>query len=166
MYSFFYSQPDAPCKAATQIKDKLPTDDPEMKKFLEDNKEFIEKVTKYSGQNFPSWIQVGWVYDAIFTERNFFGDKFEMPAWLSQVGNDTLSRLKQFNDYQFSIYAHWPKFVKLRAGLILNKMIENLKEAASQKEITAKNKKFFAYGTHDTMISPIFLALDPRFTGN
>lgn len=76
------------------------------------------------------------------------------------MGNDTYSILKQFNDYQFSIYANWPKYVKLRAGSLLKQTIDNMKSIAASKEpITLQNKQLFLYGTHDTMVSPFMLAL-------
>lgn len=152
--------PDTECAAATAVKNAIPTEDPVLKAFLEKNKDFVQRVSQHSGQHFPSWIEVGWVYDAIFTERNFFGDQFKMPEWLSKVGNDTLARLKQFNDFQFSIYANWPKYVKLRAGLLLKQTIDNMRGTAAIKEpLTAKNRQLFLYGTHDTMVSPVMLAL-------
>lgn len=152
--------PDTECKAASAIKDALPTADAEMKKFLEENKDFVEKVSAKTGNTFPSWVQVGWIYDALFTEKAFFGSQFQLPDWLAQIGPDTLSRLKQFNDYQFTIFTKWPKYTKLRAGLLLQQTIDNMMAVANQKEqVSALNRKLFLYGTHDTMCSPISLAL-------
>lgn len=50
--------PDTDCAAATAVKNAIPNEDPQMKAFLEKHKDFVTKLSQYTGQNFPSWIEV------------------------------------------------------------------------------------------------------------
>ena len=118
-----------------------------------------------TGQTFPTWVQVGWIYDAIFSERNYFGDTFKMPDWLAKVSNDTLQRLKQFNDLQFTVYAPYRKYIRLRAGVFLKQAIDNFREAEKEAKEEKREKRFFLYGTHDTLVAHVLQAFG-LFKGN
>lgn len=150
--------PDAVCPAASKIEKDMETSVPELKKFLEENHEFIKQVGNYSGEDFfhdLNWLWVGYLWDTEFTQKEYFGDRYLPPTWLNKIGNDTMERLSKFNDMVFSIYSTVPKFLKLRSGTFLKEVIDNMKNEANVKNI----RKLNTYGSHDTMIAYILHAL-------
>ena len=55
----------------------------------------------------------------------------------------------------FSIYGQAPAFLKLRAGTFFRDVIANYRAAANITQMSAKQKKVYLYGSHDTMVSHI-----------
>ena len=154
--------PDAICPAASKIEKDMETKVPELKKFLEENHEFIKSVGNYSGEDFfgdLNWLWVGYLFDTEFTQKEYFEDRYLPPSWLSKIGNDTMERLSKFNDMVFSIYEKAPDFLKLRCGTFLKEVIDNMQNEVKLMQNTAANKKLFTYGSHDTMIAYILHSL-------
>ena len=164
--------PDAPCARAERIDRQMETSNDKLRNFLQENKQFIQVIGNLTGENYDSnhlrWIYVGYLFDTLFTEQIYFGNKWQRPEWLDRAGPNAWERLSTFNDMVFSIYETEQEFLKLRAGNFLNTLIENFRivfkddQQRPQQSLRInhnKNRKFFTYGSHDTMEAYILQAL-------
>lgn len=156
--------PDVVCPAATALETEMETSVFKLKRFLEENHQFIKDVGKYSGENFfqgpkRNWLWVGYLFDTEFTQQLYFGNRYVVPDWYTKIGNNTMDRLSKFNDMVFTAFGTTPKYLKLRAGTFLKEVITNLRNGSNIPNMTPKNKKLFTYGSHDTMIAYILHAL-------
>ncbi len=156
--------PDVVCPAATALETKMETSVPDLKRFFEENHQFIKEVGKYSGENFfqgpkRNWLWVGYLFDTEFTQQLYFGDHYVQPDWYDKIGNNTFDQLSKFNDMVFTAFGTTPKYLKLRAGTFLKEVVTNLQDGTKIETITPQNKKLFTYGSHDTMIAYILHAL-------
>lgn len=84
----------------------------------------------------------------------YFGKYFKWPKWLDEVGKDTLEKLKEFNDLNFSIFSQASEeLFRLRTGALMKEMVENMKEAAKTVSTPWPSKrKLFSYTSHDVMV--------------
>lgn len=149
---------EATCPAATHIEDTI-TEVPSVKSFLDEHREFIKQLEQYSGEDYSSWYDVGYLWDTLFTESEYFGNSFVRPKWLDQVGNDTWERLYRFNEMEIGVFGLSPKYQRLRAGPFLKEILANMNSIALKGTIKQENRQAFFYASHDTMISYILQAL-------
>lgn len=156
--------PDAVCPTATALETEMETSVPELKRFLEENQQFMKDVGNYSGENFfqgphRNWLWIGYLYDTEYTQQLYLKDCYVFPDWFDKVGNDTWDRLSKFNDMVFTAFGTTPQYLKLRAGTFLKEVIANLRDGSKINKITPETKKLFTYGSHDTMIGYILHSL-------
>lgn len=150
------TNPDAPCPFAETLIADMPNSVPLLGKLLNDTVDFRERVLKYSGVNSTDWRVYGFLYDGIFAEQAYFGNSFRWPKWLDNVGPDTLEQLKQFNAFNFAVFSKESvpeEILRLRTGVLLAELIENMKTAAETVgQPKGANKKLFTYTSHDVMV--------------
>ena len=153
--------PEAKCVKAEEIEKNMPTE-PELKKFLEDNKDVIEKIFKETFQtNVTYWQQLAWIDDTLEVEQQYLGKDYKAPEWLTKVGTksaeETMALLRKANDFQFSSPGYFKEYIKLRTGLLLNRLITNMKNNVDTKQDS--EKKLFTFSSHDTLIAYVMHAL-------
>lgn len=148
---------EADCPAATQIENTISEQYP-VRQFLSQHYDWIKKLEIYTGQNYSSWYDVGYLWDTLLTEQEYFGDKFVRPKWLDIVGNDTWKRLYRFNQMEIGCFDISPKYQRLRGGPFLKEIIFNMATTLGES-VDQMNRQLFTYGSHDTMISYIIQAL-------
>ena len=124
--------------------------------FMASQKDFIEKVEQKSGQNLTTLRQVDYLYDTILAETTFDEPK-PVPQWVIELGNNTLDRLRQFQLNAFKWDWSSRTVQKLRGGLLLQELTNNMKNAAEGK---LDIKKVYSYSTHDTLIVTLLQAMD------
>lgn len=156
--------PDSPCPKAEQLEHDMTKTIPELRQFLEENTKFINDLGKFTGENFwapdRGWLWVGYLYDTLVIEKNYFKNDYIAPSWLNAVSNDTMERLKRFNDFSYEIYQKAPlEFIRLRAGTFFKDMLENLRSASNITVVNEKTKQIYTFASHDTMINYIMIAL-------
>lgn len=145
-----------PCPKAHHIEKFTITHVPELANFLASNRQFIDNLSLVTGENFHRkiWSLVGQLYDTLDTEQQVLGSAWVRPEWLTSKVEETL---KQFGDYFFSIYGQSPEYIKLRAGTLINELINNQKAAVAKDGY--QKIKLFAYASHDSFISLLMHAL-------
>lgn len=148
---------EAYCPAATNFEGNI-TEIPSVKQFLSNHREFINKLEKYTGENLTSWYDVGYIWDTLFAEKEYFGNNFVKPKWLELVGNDTWERLYQFNEMEIGVFDLSLPYQRLRTGLFLKQILLNMNKTVSQTTITKENRQFYTYSSHDTFISYVLQA--------
>lgn len=149
---------EAHCPKAEHIESTEITQIPSVKKFLDEHNEFIKQLEKYTGENLTSWYDVGYIWDTLFAEKDYFKDNFVKPRWLDLMGNDTWERLYQFNEMEIGVFDLSPTYQRLRTGLLLKQILSNMNESVSKTSITGENRQFFTYSSHDTFISYVLQA--------
>jgi hypothetical protein len=144
------------CPAAEQALEEI-MQSKEVKQFMESNKEFIEKVGNKTGVKYTKLKELDYLYDTLHNETTF-DESIKLPDWLKDIGNDTLEKLKQFESNAFKYESSSKKIQRLRAGLILKELTQNMKNA---RDLTKQKtmKKVYSYATHDTLIVSILQAL-------
>ena len=142
----------ATCPAAAKIEETK-NDLPATKKFLADNADFINRFSKYSGYNATeNWEIIAGLQDTLLCESDYFGDQFQWPKWIDQVGPDCWQKMKEFRDFGFSIYGEYGlQYLRMRAGTFLKEMLSNLKANIDKGDINKENRELYTYGTHDTV---------------
>ena len=155
------------CPKARYIERMINIEQPVVKKFLENHQKFIKQLELYSGEDYHSdprvsWYNVGYLWDTLFTEKEYFGyQSFNVPHWLDLVGNDTWDRLYKFNEVEIGAFNLSPQYQRLRAGPFLKEIITNMNTTI---EVVNNHQdkyypQLFTYSSHDTMISYILQAL-------
>lgn len=124
--------------------------------FMASQKDFIAELEQKSGQKLTTLRQLDYLYETIATEMSF-DDPKPAPHWITQLGNNTLDRLKQFQLNAFKWDWSSRTVQRLRAGLLLQELISNMKNAANGR---TEIKKVYSYSTHDTLIVAVLQALD------
>jgi hypothetical protein len=143
------------CPAAEQALEEI-MQSKEVKQLMDSNKEFIEKVSNKTGVKYTKLKELDYLYDTLYTETNF-DDPIKLPDWLKDVGDPNLEKLRLFQLNAFKYETSSKKIQRLRAGLILKELTQNMKNASDlTKQKTMK--KVYSYATHDTLIVSILQA--------
>ena len=141
------------CPAATHLED-IKKNEPKVNRFLKAHEEWIKKLERFSGEDYSSWWDVGYLWDTLYTERLYFGaDHFVAPDWLAKVGNDTWNELYRFNEMEIGCFSNSPQYQRLRAGPFLTEIIDNMNRSRTITE--SNDRRVFTYASHDTQISYI-----------
>jgi len=148
--------PNSNCPAADNAYEEVMRSK-EVQDFLESNKEFIEKVGNKTGEKYTKLRQLDYLYDTLHAEMDF-DEPLELPKWLKEIGNDTLERLRQFELKAFEYDWSSKKVQRLRSGLILQELSENMRSATNVTKQKSM-KKVYSYSTHDTLLVTILQAL-------
>lgn len=75
------------------------------------------------GPNGLGWMYIGYVLDTIQTEAGYLGPSFRPPRWLDRPA---LAILEKFYDLVYRVYGHAPRYLKLRGGLLLRTLLDNM----------------------------------------
>nr|XP_027198212.1 prostatic acid phosphatase-like [Dermatophagoides pteronyssinus] len=151
--------PEAECYEARQEETKI-DESPRIKQFLTENQQFIQKLEQYTGTNFSHWLEIGYLYDTLTVEQEYFGSKYIKPNWIDQMGNDTIEKLKEFHDLEFSVYGQSKSYLKLRIGSLIKELIENINKTLNSKNSDHWNKHIYLYSTHDTLLGYLLSAIE------
>ena len=118
--------------------------------YLNENKEFIQYLTTKTGDEYwnvsPSPLRpLEFLSTTLRVERE---NNLEMPEW---ADNNTLKHLRDLEIHAF--YYDWksPQIQRLRAGLILKELAQNMLNRADEivNKTTNNVKNLYVYETHD-----------------
>ena len=145
------------CPVADELSDQT-NSLPQMQQLWNESQDFVQRLSQYIGINITNIGAIGSLYDTLFCEQDYFGANFQQPVWLDQVGPDTMNRMSVFNQIDFKTSAWLGKqYLRLKAGPFLKEISQNMNITAN--DIGNNNRKFYAYGSHDSVIARILNAL-------
>ena len=146
--------PNSDCPAADAAYEQTMRSK-EVQQFLDSQKDFIKKVEEKTGEKYTKLRQLDYLFDTLKAETTFDEPK-PMPKWVHELGNDTFERLKEFEWKAFKYDWSSKTVQRLRAGLILKELTNNMEKAIKGEKHL---KKVYSYASHDTLLVVILQAL-------
>ncbi|XP_071949934.1 prostatic acid phosphatase-like isoform X1 [Antedon mediterranea] len=124
---------------------------PEVKKLNEDNKKFLENVSKNAGYNKTLKISEIWhLYDPVFVERM---NNLTEPGWLT---DGVFTNITHLADIGMANLFKGKDIGKLKGGNLVQLMTENMNNKTKDED---SKMKFYMYSAHDTTLAAFLSAL-------
>lgn len=92
-------------------------------------------------------------------KQEYFGTNYIKVDWIDRMGNDTIQRIKQFHDLEFSVYGQSNTYLKLRIGSLIKELIENMNKTLDLKYSYCWDNHIYLYSTHDTLLGYLLSAI-------
>ncbi|XP_054712637.1 prostatic acid phosphatase-like isoform X2 [Uloborus diversus] len=140
---------DSDCPQAFAEQERV-RQTPEAQKFLEEHKDMFENLTYYSGTPITEWRSASDFHDVLFIERKY---NLTIPSWAEPYWEE----LRYVSDLSFFWSFNSPLLHRLRAGPLIQKIIEMMNKKISGD---LPNQKIQVYSAHDTNIAVVLDALN------
>nr|XP_022899750.1 venom acid phosphatase Acph-1-like isoform X2 [Onthophagus taurus] len=145
-----------PC-AQYEIELKKVIESEPIQEIYKKNKNLFEYVSKSTGKDIKNFDDLQDVFTTLKAEESF---NLTLPEWTVDYYPQ-----KMYEPTAFSFYlrTYNKKLIRLKAGLLLKRIIENIKSKINYKETestSSKDVNMYLYGGHDATIANILSALN------
>ncbi|CAH1251240.1 ACP2 [Branchiostoma lanceolatum] len=144
---------DVPCPKYSKLTEEFKLTDPELNRLEEENKVFLENVTRWANWGTPQHIMDVWqTADPLHCEK---AHNRTLPAWVTPEVYTRLQNLSAFG--MFSLFSGKERS-RLTGGTLLGAMVHNMTKA---KEGTLDDSRLrvIMYSAHDTTLAGLHSAM-------
>ena len=138
------------CKSYKQLSSAIQATDPDIKRYIEKNKDVYKYLSYYTGNNITQ-DNVFKLRQILFAERDI---GLELPEWTKSVFPN--GKLDELAVSDIRIRTRTTKLKQLSGGMWIKVLLENVDNYLNKKD----TKKAFMYGGHELNIAFILAALD------
>ncbi|KAJ6224375.1 hypothetical protein RDWZM_002920 [Blomia tropicalis] len=141
-----------PCPNADLVVSEMSHKNENMKRIVEENFDFLEEISRYTGNKIDSLKSVYDLYQELFIESQYDYHWWKEPysIWTSDYETYALSKLRELSRIYWSIQWNNKELQTLRTGLLIKQLNDNIQNQIDKKN---RDKKIFIYSTHDTKIA-------------
>ncbi|CAG2172297.1 unnamed protein product, partial [Oppiella nova] len=144
---------DKECPIVDKEKAKI-YERPELKKFVEDNKELYANMTKATGWAISTIADASTLYDTlkIESDHNYFWNS----TWTKEEEQHILDQLLVSRNTEFKYDWDSPIIKRLRGGGLAKELTKNFNKVVNK----SNEKKLYVYSTHDTTVAALINAMN------
>ncbi|XP_071040528.1 lysosomal acid phosphatase isoform X2 [Parasteatoda tepidariorum] len=144
-----YLETDSYCPKADEEKKNL-VNTPEGRAFIEKHQVMFDNLTINSGNDITEWTSASYLFDVLWIERRY---NLTVPSWADPWWNE----LEQVADLSFKWKFNSPELHRLRAGPLLQRIIQKMQEKINGD---IPDLKFQVYSAHDTNVAVVLNSLN------
>ena len=141
--------PDVDCRNADKEYDKIKNSE-KVTKFLDEQKEFLEEISKAAGENISKLGDADSLYQALTIESRDF-DYWWSHLWTKEEQTKIMEQLKAIADFDYETQWSSKIIQKLRSGILIEEIYKNIKHFIDG----TSNNRFYHYSAHDITVAPM-----------
>ncbi|XP_078584195.1 prostatic acid phosphatase-like isoform X2 [Branchiostoma floridae x Branchiostoma japonicum] len=144
---------DVPCPKYSKLTEEFKLTDPELKKLEEDNKVFLENLTRWANWDTAQHVMDVWqTADTLHCEK---AHNRTLPAWATPEVYARLQKLSTFG--MFALFSGKERS-RLTGGTLLGAMVQNMTQA-KDGTLPDNRLRLIMYSAHDTTLAALHTAM-------